>query len=382
MPILDRYQTGNNQPPLRPEQSVVRVFPVERHIGGKTLDRKEVAIATFIRAGVAALVVVIVLLVLYAAQFFLVVFGGILLAILFHAMSSWLHRKTGMPEKWSRAVSLIAPFLLLGVFIWFIAPSVSEQASELADRVPKSFRQLQQKALQYQWLNSILSYQEQLREALPSGSKAMSLVGTIFSSTLSALGNLVLALAIGIFLAVNPHLYTKGLIALIPPRRRARAIEVLDATRSTLASWLIAKIVEMTVIGVLTTIGLWIIGIDLALVLGIIAGLLSFIPNFGPIISIIPALLIALVGGVNQVLYVIGLYAAVQTLESYILTPMLQQHLVDMPPALTVSVQVLFGLLAGVLGVIMATPLTAAAMVMTKMWYVEDILGDRGRENK
>lgn len=341
------------------------------------MNGRDLAVKTLIQTSVVAVVVLLVLLILYAAEVFLLIFAGLLLAILFHAMSEWLHDKTGLSKKWSRATAIISPFLLLGVFIWLVAPDVSNQASELAERVPKAIRDLQQQLLQHEWANRVLDQKKQLEDALPSGSKAVSVFGKLFSSTFGAIGNLVFALALGIFLAITPRVYVSGLVYLVPPQGRTRAKEVLETTRSTLASWLIAKLVEMLAIGVLTTIGLWLIGIDLALVLGIIAALLSFIPNFGPIISVIPAVLIALVGGFDQVMLVLGLYAAIQTLESYILTPLLQKRLVDLPPALTVAAQVLFGFLAGALGVIMATPLTAAVMVMTKMWYVEDILQDK-----
>lgn len=106
----------------------------------------------------------------------------------------------------------------------------------------------------------------------------------------------------------------------------------------------------MLLIGVLTTVGLWIIGIELALVLGVIAGLLSFIPNIGPILAIIPAVLLASLEGTETVLWVVALYMGVQAIESWWLTPWLQHRIVEMPPALTISIQILFGLLAGTLG--------------------------------
>lgn len=338
---------------------------------------KEIAVRTLIQASVVAGVVLAVMLLIYATEILLVIFAGVLLAVLFDSISTWISDKTGLPEKLSIAIALIAPFLATGIFIWLIAPDVSNQASELAERVPRAAGELEQRLRQYKWASWIMGQQQQLQEALPSASKALDLARKFFSTTLGALGNLVMALALGIFISVTPRLYVNGIVSLVPMDKRERVREVLDATRSTLASWLIAKLIEMTVIGVFTTLGLWLIGIDLALVLGIIAGLLSFIPNFGPVISVIPALLIALVNGLDLVLYVIALYVGVQTVESYILTPMLQKKMVDLPPALTISVQVLFGYLAGALGVILATPLTAAAMVMTKMWYVEDLLGDR-----
>jgi predicted PurR-regulated permease PerM len=138
----------------------------------------------------------------------------------------------------------------------------------------------------------------------------------------------------------------------------------------------------MMTIGVLTTLGLWVLGIDLALVLGVLAALLSFIPNIGPLIALIPAALIGLFGGPDMLLYVIALYAGIQMVESYVLTPVLQQSMVDLPPARTLGMQVVLGVLAGALGLILAAPLTAVAMVVVSMWYVQDVLGDRRTDDE
>lgn len=341
------------------------------------MEDKIVAVRTLIQATVVALVFLAVLLLLYAAQVFLVIFSGILLAILFRSMALWISKKTRLPYLWSLSIALIIPLLLIGSGIWLIAPDISKQAAELADRIAQAAGQLQQKILQYEWVNRILAQTDRIQKALPDGSDAASASAGFFSSTLGALGNFVVALAIGLFLAINPGIYMNGLLRLVPLDKRNRTREVLQATGSALASWLMAKIVAMAVIGVLTTVGLWFIGIDLALVLGIIAAILSFIPNIGPVAAIIPAALLALISGPDKLAYVTILYVGIQTFESYVLTPLLQQRMVDMPPALTIGMQILFGVLAGILGVIVATPLTAAAMVMIRMWYVEDMLGDR-----
>lgn len=346
------------------------------------MNGKELATRTLIQSSVVAALVLVLLTLLYAAEVFLVVLAGVLLAILFHNTAAWLHTTTGLPEKWSTAIALVFPFLALGMLIWFMAPDISNQAGELTDRVPKALKELEKQLRSYKWADRLIDQGGQMQDALPSGSKAFDLVSGLFSSTFGALGNLVIALAIGVFIAAMPRTYLSGLIHLIPIKHRDRTRAVLQATRSALASWLTAKLIAMAVIGCLTTLGLWLLEIDLALVLGIIAALLSFVPNIGPIVALVPALLIAFVSGPDQAMYVIALYAAIQTFESYILTPLLQQRMVDLPPALTITMQVLFGFLAGALGIIVATPLTAAAMVMIKMWYIEDILGDRSLESK
>lgn len=344
------------------------------------MDARETALKTLIQAVILALVFLAVLLILRATQVLLLIFGGILVAVLLRYSSLWIHRRTGLPLGWAIAATLLVPLLALGGALWIAAPEIAAQAAELTERVPASLRELRQQALQYEWVSALLEQQDRIRKALPSGADAAGSVATFFTSTFGALGNLLIVLVIGLFLAVSPGIYINGLIKLVPPGRRARTGKILTETGDALASWLLAKITAMIVIGVMTTIGLWIIGIDLALILGLIAALLSFIPNIGPIIALLPALLLAFIGGIDQAIYVVILYIGIQTFESYLLTPLLQQRMLDLPPALIITMQVLLGVLAGVLGVILATPLTAAATVMIRMWYVEDILGDRSTQ--
>jgi predicted PurR-regulated permease PerM len=130
----------------------------------------------------------------------------------------------------------------------------------------------------------------------------------------------------------------------------------------------------MVAIGILTGLGLWVIGVPMWLPLAILAALLNFIPNFGPIIAAVPALLIALANDPTDALWVAGLYVLAQNLEGYLIMPLVQRRAVEMPPALTIMSQVLLGMLLGPLGVVLAAPLTAAALVLIKMLYVQDTL--------
>ena len=137
----------------------------------------------------------------------------------------------------------------------------------------------------------------------------------------------------------------------------------------------------MVLVGMLTTLGLWALGTDLALVLGVIAALLSFIPNIGPILGFIPAAMVSVITGLDTLLYVSILYFAVQMIESYVLTPMLQAELADLPPALTLFAQVALGAMVGMAGILLAAPLCVAAMVLINKLYVEDIL-EKPNENR
>jgi predicted PurR-regulated permease PerM len=144
----------------------------------------------------------------------------------------------------------------------------------------------------------------------------------------------------------------------------------------------------MVSIGILTFIGLSILGIPMATTLAILAGLLNFIPNFGPILAAAPAVLVAFAPHGSQTdlnpslaLYTIIMYIIIQLLEGWVITPFFQQRAVELPPALIVIAQVLFAMLLGPLGLILATPMLAATLVLLRMVYVEDILGDRSSPN-
>jgi predicted PurR-regulated permease PerM len=323
--------------------------------------------------------VLAILLLLRAAEAFLAIFGGLLFAIMFNSAARWVRARTGMPYSLSLALSVAVPTLMLAVALAIGASAMADQAAELGKRIPEAARQLEDSLRQWRLTQQLLEQKERIQSLLPEGSEAASALGGFFSSSFGALGNLVIALAVGLFLAIDPGMYINGLMHLVPIRKRDRAREVLNAAGSSLRSWLAAKLAAMLVIGVLTTVGLWLMSIDLALVLGLVAALLSFIPNVGPIIALVPAALIGLLDGPEKMLYVVILYMAIQTLESYVLTPILQQRMVDLPPALTIVVQVLLGVVAGAMGLIFAAPLTAAAMVMVQKWYVQDVLGDRQR---
>ncbi len=183
-------------------------------------------------------------------------------------------------------------------------------------------------------------------------------------------------LFLGIYLAVDPDTYIDGIVSLFPHGYRRRAYEVLEAVGYTLSWWIIGQAIDMIAIGTVTALGLWLIGVPLALTLGLLAAIFNIIPNFGPFVSLIPASLLAATNGTGAVLGVLVLYLIAQSLEGYVLQPLIQRQAVRLPPALTITAQVLMGALLGVIGLALAAPLTAALLVIVKMVYVQDVLGD------
>nr|WP_229374877.1 AI-2E family transporter [Fibrella rubiginis] len=142
-------------------------------------------------------------------------------------------------------------------------------------------------------------------------------------------------------------------------------------------NWLIGKLFSMIVVGVLSFLGLWLLGVKLAAALALFAGLITFIPNFGPILALVPAVLFAFSDGPQQVLYVVLLYTGIQLIESNLLTPLVQNKMISMPPALVLISQLIMGVFVGGIGLILATPVMAVVLILVKMLYVQDVLDDK-----
>ena len=199
---------------------------------------------------------------------------------------------------------------------------------------------------------------------------------SFLSSTLAVIAGLLLITFITIYVGAEPDLYRSGLLHLVPHRSRERAAEVLRAIGSTLRRWLLTQLIAMVVIGVVTTVVLWMMNVKAALLLGIIAGLLEFIPNVGPVLSALPAMGMAFVDSPQKAVWVAVAYLVIQQLEGHLLIPLLMKRQMDLPPALTLVGEAVMAFAFGFLGLLVSVPLIAAILVAVKMLYVEDVVGD------
>lgn len=196
------------------------------------------------------------------------------------------------------------------------------------------------------------------------------------SSTVAVLSGIALVIFLSIYIGASPDLYHRGLLHLFPHHIRPRMGEVLSSTATMLRRWLITQLIGMVVIGVVTTVVLLVLGVEAAFALGLLAGLLEFIPTIGPLLSAVPAIAMGFLDSPQMALYVAIAYMLIQFVESNLLMPLLMHEGVDIPPALSIVFQALMALVFGFLGLLAAVPLLAAAMVPIKMLYVEDVVGD------
>jgi predicted PurR-regulated permease PerM len=190
------------------------------------------------------------------------------------------------------------------------------------------------------------------------------------------LADVVLLFFVGLYLAASPRTYTEAALKILPHPRRARVREVLSAVGATLRRWIGARLILMATNAIVTALGLWLLGMRLPITLGLLSGLLNFVPNLGPIIAAVPAVLLAFVEGPRMALYVALFYFGYQMFDGYVLTPLVQRRTVALPPALTIMSQVLMGVLFGTIGVLVAVPLTAAVVLAVNMLYLHDVLGE------
>ena len=337
-----------------------------------------------ITIGFVVFTLLLLILLYYTFDVILLIFAAALLAIFLRGLAEILGRFIRISEGW---LVLIVSGILIAILagaIALLAPDVADQVRHLREELPRSAQSVADYISQFGWGRTLIGQLpsvEDMRQNI-NPSSLLSGVGGFFSSTVGAVGNFFIVILLAVYLATEPGFYVRGFIRLFPKPRRHRATQVVAAVGETLRWWLIGKVGSMIFIGVLTWIGLSIIGVPLALTLGLIAGLLSFIPNFGPIMSALPALLLAFIDSPVTALYVLGLYVGVQLVESNIVTPLIERETVELPPALTIVFQLALAVLVGGLGLVLATPLLAVIMVLVQMVYIQDVLGDKEVEVK
>jgi predicted PurR-regulated permease PerM len=324
---------------------------------------------------IALLMLSALALLIFHANFFLLVFAGIFFSTLLNFSSNWIVSKSKMPYWLALLLVLLSMTGILVLIIVLIGPSMVQQVKEMTNTLPQSLNNLREEIRQ-------TSVGRSLFEELPSDlgalienrEKVVSRIVGSFSTTVGAIANFFIIIVTGIFLASSPKIYTHGFIRLFPINFRPRLSEVMDKTQRSLSLWMMAKLISMLVVGVFTAIGLEILGMPMPYALALIAALFSFIPNIGPYLALAPAVLIALMQGGNMYIYVLILYFSIQIVESYLITPMIEKKMVHLPPALTLFWMVLLGIITGILGLIMATPILAALIVIIEELYVKDHL--------
>lgn len=309
-------------------------------------------------------------LVVYLSHVLLLLFAGILVGVLLDALAGRVQRWTRLGHGAALAlVTLVFAALGVGAGL-LIVPKLVEQVSSLVERLPAAWSSA--------W-DRVVSGRAQVQQAVEQVDP--SLVAPVVrsvSATLAIAAEAAIILAIGIYAAARPGLYVDGFVRLLPHDWRDAAREVLHEAGHQLRRWMLGAILEMTSAGVLIGVGLWLLGVPYSLGLGLLAGLLELVPNFGPVAAAIPAVLITVAGENDASWWHVGvMYMIVQTFQSYVVQPLIQQHMVEIPPVLLIITLVAMGWGLGALALFTAVPLLVVVMVAVKLLYQRDVLGER-----
>ena len=331
--------------------------------------------AVFIRRILVAALIVVLLLALWRVSLVLILtFGGVLVAIALRNFSVPLGRVLRLPDRVSVLIATLGVGLVVVGFFYLFGNMASDQFAALIRQIPGAVESARA------WLNGtvigreVLSALDNSTDATARLLSALPLAGGI----LGGVGEVILVVAGGIYFAADPHTYVAGGLRLVPLRRRERARQILDAMGIALRKWLIGMTLDMLFLGLMTGIGMWLIGVPLPMALAVMSGVAVFVPYIGPAIATIPGLLLALSVSPTRALYAAIVYLIVLTIEGNISQPLLQRWTVSLPPVVNLLAILVFAPLFGIWGAVLATPLAVALWVLTQKVYIEDVLEDRG----
>lgn len=313
-------------------------------------------------------------------QVILLVFAAVVFAVVLNRVVRWLQQR-GVKRGIAIAITVITLLVIFVGLFGLIGPSFAQQLEQLLDLVPTLLQRLRN------WLNSLQPLiPEQLLDIRNLGNLIPRLQPVLtqllgnaynwFSDLLGIILNLLLFLVLTIMLVANPAPYRRGFILLFPAFYRHRAYDILSECEANLVGWMTATLINMAAIAVVSFIGLLILGVPLALASALLAGLLEFIPNIGPILSVIPPMVVALLDTPWKAVAVLILYFLIQQFEAYLLVPFVMRRQVSLLPAITLLSVIVFGTFFGFLGVFLSVPLVIVFKIWLHRVLIEDVLNN------
>ena len=313
------------------------------------------------RAFAAVLIVGVVVLAAYAIELILYVFAGILLALMLRTAGIWLRTHTRLSIRWSMTIVLVVFVVVVFGTIWIFGLQIAHQADELFDTISKAYSQFQTKLQQYRIFRQFVSTTPPVNLGATATAAATGLLWMA--------GSMVLILFLGVYLSTGPQEYMESFLNFFSAEHRAKATKILESLGGALRWWLFGQLIAMVIVGAVTTTGLLLLKSPMAVSLGVMAGLLTFVPYVGALASAVPAILIAMTQSGELALYVMLLYLIAHVAEGYIVVPLVQHRLVYLPPAVILTSQLFMHAFAGAAGLTFATPLMVVAMVLIKRLY-------------
>jgi predicted PurR-regulated permease PerM len=311
----------------------------------------------------------------------LLLFACSLVSLIFLTMTNLIRRHSGLPFGVALAIAVLGTLCLVVGAFWFFGATLQAEFAELAARLPAAWAQVQAQLSASPAGQAVL---ERAQGLAPSGQAVVNAATTALSTVGGALSGVVLVLIGGVYLAAQPTLYAVGLLRLIPTGAQAQVAETLDAISVSLRNWLKGQALGMLFVGAGTGFGLWLAGVPGAWAIGLIAGLAEFVPYLGVLVAGLPAVILGFGQGVDTGLWTLAVLVGVQQLQGNLVMPLLQNKMVDLPPAVTIFGIIAAGILFGVPGVLLATPLTIVVLVLVRRLYLhedkQEVLASSGEE--
>jgi predicted PurR-regulated permease PerM len=339
---------------------------MEKETENSTKKEPSYTVKVWQTAAIVCLAITILLILRLAFTILLMALAASLIAIYFHGLAEWIIKKTKLSRKASLLISIAGTIILLVVMTWFVGARIQRQVVELSNTLPQTINTAKVKLSKTPVGEKILKY-----TSGDNSQKLLETATTFFNTSFGILGDLYIILFLGIFFTADPSLYKNGIIFLLPAQRKPAGRIILSRISTALRGWIKSILISMLLISVLITIGLTMIGLPGTTVLGLITGILEIIPNFGPVIAMIPGVLLALTISTKTAIVVALIYISCQTIVASIVTPLLQKKIINIPPALTLLSQLIMGTLSGIMGIILAVPLLAILIIIIDELYVK-----------
>ncbi|BBH41282.1 hypothetical protein myaer102_38850 [Microcystis viridis NIES-102] len=310
-------------------------------------------------------------------QLLLLIFMAIVFTVALNRCVKGLQR-LGIKRGLAILITLLTSLGIVILFFIIIVPPFIEQFQKLIELLPQAWDLVRNNSIrwrqqfQFDWLPSLPNLTDLFQQLQPLGTFVFSNFFTFFSNSVAAILQLLFVLVLAIMMLANPQPYRQAFLKLFPHFYRRRAEEILTLSEAGLGNWLLGIAISSTMVGLFSGFGLWLLQINLVLVHAILAGLLNFIPNIGPTASVIFPILIAVIDAPWKIVAILILYFIIQNVESYLLTPTVMAKQVSLLPAITLIAQIFFAQIFGILGLLLALPLT----VVVKTWLDELLFKD------
>lgn len=322
------------------------------------------------RTVVVVAVAVIPVLIWYLFGVVLMVFGAIILALLIRMGAQSLMRWLPVPETLALIVSGVLIVLVVGAAIYLFGSRIVDEFQDVGQRVASAGAEIQNRLHGSEFGNFLLNHISK------SDFSLTTLVSGFLRTSTGLLEGAMVMVISAVYLAAQPHLYRNGLIWLFPPRAHHRAAKVIDGVGEALRLWLIGQLIEMFLIGALSTLAVWLIGVPSPLALGLITGIGEFVPYLGPFLAAIPALLVAVTKSPNAVLWTAVAYLLIHQIEGNLIAPIIQRRMVLIPPAVMLLGIAAMSYIFGLVAIIFAGPIVVVIFTAVSLLYVRDTLGE------